>query len=55
LSMSLGPLIAGQLAGYTGRAATALDFGAGLLIACPILLGLFVFLREGDVVKEVAI
>jgi MFS family permease len=55
LSMSLGPLIAGQLAGYTGRAATALDFGAGLLIACPILLGIFLFLREGAVANEITI
>jgi hypothetical protein len=50
--MSLGPVIAGRLAGYTGRAATALDFGAVLLAACPILLGMFMFLRVGRVGKE---
>jgi MFS family permease len=48
LTMSLGPVIAGRLAGYTGRAATALDFGAVLLAACPILLGMFLLLREAS-------
>jgi MFS family permease len=49
LCMSLGPVIAGRLAGYTGRAATAFDFGAALLAACPILLGVFMVLRQGSV------
>jgi MFS family permease len=53
LAMSLGPAIAGRLAGYTGRAATALDFGAGLMAACPILLGIFISLREGTLATEI--
>jgi MFS family permease len=55
LAMSLGPVIAGRLAGYTGRAATALDFGAGLLVACPLLLGLFKLLREGTFTNEILV
>jgi predicted MFS family arabinose efflux permease len=55
LAMSLGPVIAGGLAGYTGRAASALDFGAGLLVACPVVLGVFMFLREGVQSKEIAV
>jgi MFS family permease len=55
LAMSLGPIIAGRLAGYTGRAATAFDFGAALLAACPILLGVFMVLRQGSVADEIAI
>ncbi|MEA2834756.1 MAG: hypothetical protein QOG66_2958 [Methylobacteriaceae bacterium] len=55
LAMSLGPVIAGRLAGYTGRAGTALDFGAVLLAACPILLGMFMFLRVGRVAKEATV
>jgi predicted MFS family arabinose efflux permease len=55
LAMSLGPVIAGRFAGYTGRAATALDFGAGLLVACPVLLGIFMLLREGTLSNEVVV
>jgi MFS family permease len=55
LAMSLGPVIAGRLAGYTGRAATAFDFGAVLLVACPILLAIFMFLREGTVSNEIIV
>jgi MFS family permease len=55
LAMSLGPVIAGRLAGYTGRAATALDFGAGLLVACPIVLAGFMVLREGALADEIAV
>jgi predicted MFS family arabinose efflux permease len=55
LTMSLGPVIAGRLAGYTGRAATALDFGAVLLVACPIVLALFMGLRESRFSNQIAI
>ena len=55
LAMSLGPVIAGRLAGYTGRAATALDFGAVLLVACPVLLGIFMFVREGGFSDEIIV
>jgi predicted MFS family arabinose efflux permease len=37
-TMMLGPVIGGALAKRTGSAATALDFGAALLLACPVLL-----------------
>jgi MFS family permease len=55
LAMSLGPVIAGRLAGYTGRAATALDFGAVLLVACPIVLAVFMSLRESRFSNEIVI
>jgi hypothetical protein len=53
--MSIGPIIAGRLAGYTGRAATALDFGAALLVACPVLLALFVTLRDSTMANEIIV
>lgn len=37
-TMMLGPVIAGALAKWAGSAAIALDFGAALLLACPVLL-----------------
>jgi predicted MFS family arabinose efflux permease len=37
-TMMLGPAGGGALAKLTGSAATALDFGAVLLLACPVLL-----------------
>jgi predicted MFS family arabinose efflux permease len=37
-TMMLGPVIGGALAKRTGSAAAALDFGAALLLACPVLL-----------------
>jgi predicted MFS family arabinose efflux permease len=55
LAMSIGPIIAGRLAGYTGRAATALDFGAALLVACPVLLALFVTLRDSTLANEIIV
>ena len=55
LAMSVGPIIAGRLAGYTGRAATALDFGAALLVACPVLLALFVTLRDSTMANEIIV
>ena len=38
-----------------GRAATAFDFNAILLVACPVLLAIFMNLRQGLVAKEIAI
>jgi predicted MFS family arabinose efflux permease len=40
-TMMLGPVVGGALAKWTGSAATALDFGAALLVACPVLLWVF--------------
>jgi MFS family permease len=40
-AMMLGPIIAGAGAKWTGSAGAALDFGAAVLVACPLLLWLF--------------
>ena len=40
-TMMLGPVVAGALAKSTGSAASALDFGAAVILACPILLWAF--------------
>lgn len=40
-TMMLGPLIGGALAKWAGSAAAALDFGAALALACPLLLWAF--------------
>jgi hypothetical protein len=37
-AMMLGPAIAGSAAKWSGSAGAALDFGAVVLIACPLLL-----------------
>ena len=36
--MMLGPVVAGAHAKWTGSAASAFDFGAAVLLACPVLL-----------------
>lgn len=41
VAMMLGPVIAGRLASWTGSAAAALDLGAAVVLACPLLLWLF--------------
>jgi MFS family permease len=38
VTMMLGPAIAGAFAKWTGSAGTALDFGAAVMLACPLLL-----------------
>jgi MFS family permease len=45
-TMMLGPVVAGALAKSTGQAAAAFDFGAIVLLACPILLWAFNRLPE---------
>jgi predicted MFS family arabinose efflux permease len=40
-AMMLGPVIGGSLAKWTGSAATAFDFGAAMILACPLLLWVF--------------
>src|ERR1700688_2338533 len=37
-SMMLGPIVAGACAKWAGSAAAAFDFGAAMILACPILL-----------------
>lgn len=39
--MMLGPIVAGSTAKWTGSAAAAFDFGALVLVICPLLLLLF--------------
>ena len=36
--MLLGPVIAGACAKWTGGAAAAFDFGALMILACPLIL-----------------
>jgi MFS family permease len=45
-TMMLGPAVAGALAKSTGQAASAIDFGAVVLLACPLLLWAFNRLPE---------
>jgi MFS family permease len=40
-AMMLGPAVGGACAKWTGSAGTAFDFGAVVLVACPLLLLLF--------------
>jgi hypothetical protein len=37
-TMMLGPIIGGACAKWTGSASAAFDFGAVVLVACPLLL-----------------
>jgi hypothetical protein len=39
--MALGPVIAGAAAKWSGNAASAFDFGALAVLACPLLLWAF--------------
>jgi hypothetical protein len=39
--MMLGPVVAGACAKWTGSAAAAFDFGAAVLLACPLILWRF--------------
>ena len=36
--MMLGPVIGGACAKWTGSAAAAFDFGAAVILACPVIL-----------------
>ena len=36
--MMLGPVVGGAIAKWTGSAAAAFDFGAAVMLACPVLL-----------------
>jgi MFS family permease len=40
-AMMLGPIIGGACAKWAGSAAAAFDFGALVIIACPLLLWVF--------------
>ena len=41
VAMMLGPAIAGACAKWAGSAAAAFDFGAAVIVACPVLLWVF--------------
>ncbi len=47
-TMMLGPAVAGALAQSSGRTAAAIDFGAAVLLACPLLLWAFNRLPEAQ-------
>ena len=40
-AMTVGPIVAGAAAKWTGSAAAAFDLGAAVVLACPLLLWLF--------------
>jgi hypothetical protein len=40
-TMMLGPIVGGVAAKWTGSAAAAFDFGALVIVACPLLLVVF--------------
>jgi hypothetical protein len=37
-AMMLGPVVAGACAKWTGSASAAFDFGAAVILACPVIL-----------------
>jgi hypothetical protein len=37
-AMMLGPVLGGACAKWTGSAAAAFDFGAAVILTCPVLL-----------------
>ncbi|MDQ0472247.1 MFS transporter [Labrys wisconsinensis] len=39
--MLIGPLLGGEIAVRAGNVGAALDFGAAVLLACPVMLGVF--------------
>jgi len=40
-AMMLGPIVGGACAKWTGSAVAAFDFGAAVLLACPVVLWSF--------------
>jgi predicted MFS family arabinose efflux permease len=55
VTMMLGPPIAGAAAKWTGSAAAALDFGALVLVICPVLLWVFNRIAAGRTVVVAAV
>jgi len=47
-TMMLGPVVGGACAKWSGSAGAALDFGAAVLLACPVLLWGFNRLRPAS-------
>jgi predicted MFS family arabinose efflux permease len=48
-AMMLGPVVGGACAKWTGSASSAFDFGAIVLVACPLLLLVFIRIAAGRV------
>jgi MFS family permease len=47
IGMMLGPALGGQCAKWAGTAGAAFDFGAAVLLACPVLLWVFLRIPRG--------
>jgi len=52
--MMLGPVVGGALAKWAGSAAAAFDFGAAMILLCPVLLWGFNRIAAGAVVPKAA-
>jgi predicted MFS family arabinose efflux permease len=46
--MMLGPVVGGALAKWTGSTAAAFDFGAAMVLLCPVLLWAFNRIAAGN-------
>jgi len=53
-SMMLGPVVGGALAKWTGSAAAAFDFGAAMVLVCPVLLLAFNRIAAGETAARAA-
>jgi predicted MFS family arabinose efflux permease len=51
-AMMLGPVVGGACAKWTGSASSAFDFGAIVLVACPLLLLVFNRIAAGRVMPR---
>jgi len=49
--MLLGPVVGGALANWTGSAAAAFDFGAAMVLVCPVLLLAFNRITAGGTAR----
>jgi MFS family permease len=50
--MMLGPVVGGALAKWTGSAAAAFDFGAAMVLVCPVLLLAFNRIAAGGTARR---
>ncbi|MBR1125642.1 MFS transporter [Bradyrhizobium lablabi] len=50
--MMLGPVVGGALAKWTGSAAAAFDFGAAMILVCPVLLLGFNWIASGAAARR---
>lgn len=47
VGLVLGPVLGGKYATWAGNAGAALDFGAAVLLICPVILGMFQRVQSG--------